>query len=63
MKANNVGSRIVRLKDLGDYLSVSHGTAQQLLGQPGFPGVVTLGPRSKGVLKEELDAWLKTRQG
>ncbi|WP_075881434.1 helix-turn-helix transcriptional regulator [Vreelandella massiliensis] len=63
MKASNVGSRIVRLKDLGEYLSVSQCTAQQLVAQPGFPGVITLGPRSKGILKEELDAWLKTRQG
>ena len=60
--ATELEVRIYRVKDLVEILGISRTTIYRMRKREDFPRPVSLGDRAKGWLREDIEAWVKSRR-
>lgn len=61
-KSVSADLRIYRIKTLCELLGVTRVTLWRWVRRGQFPRPIQLGPNTKGVPKEDLDAWMDARR-
>ena len=61
-KSGSAEPRIYRIKTLCEFLGVTRITLWRWMRAGLFPRPVQLGPNTKGVPKEDFDAWMDARR-